>query len=543
MSAFTELDKKTDIQQVEDAGNWNSDQDLKSDAKVMNISPLQEALQENKIKPWSKESMHLYFAIFITFCCSCANGYDGSLLSGMLPMPYFQSTFQTGTTGPKVSLIACMYTVGQITGAPFGAILSDRYGRKKTMAAGAWLIIIGMIIAVAGANLGSFTAGRFVLGFGITLCAMAAPAYTMEIAPPHWRGRCTGLYNCGWFGGSIPAAAVTYGCNYINSNWSWRVPLILQAFACTFVVIGVWWVPESPRWLMANGREDEAFEILAKYHGGGDMNAKLVQLQIVEFKESITTTGSDKTWWDYRVLFKTHNARWRTVQVVLMSVAGQYSGNGLGYFNSVIYENLGITSVNQQLAYNLLYAVISAIGALIGALLSDRMPRRKVLVFGTFACACWLAINAALQSVMDTQGASVSPSVSKGALAAYLLFSFNFMFTYTPLQAVVPTEALETTTRAKGLALSNMITGAMGFLNQFAGPIALENIGYKYVYVFVGWDVVESGLWYFFGVEAQGRTLEELEWVYNQPNPVKASLKPQKVVVTDDGRVMGIDEL
>lgn len=70
--------------------------------------------------------------------------------------------------------------------------------------------------------------------------------------------------------------------------------------------------------------------------------------------------------------------------MVLMSVAGQYSGNGLGYFNSVIYENLGITSVNQQLAYNLLYAVISAIGALIGALLSDRMPRRKVLVFGTF---------------------------------------------------------------------------------------------------------------------------------------------------------------
>jgi hypothetical protein len=49
---------------------------------------------------------------------------------------------------------------------------------------------------------------------------------------------------------------------------------------------------------MANGREDEAFEILAKYHGGGDMNAKLVQLQVVEFKESITTTGSDKTWWD-----------------------------------------------------------------------------------------------------------------------------------------------------------------------------------------------------------------------------------------------------
>ena len=66
-----------------------------------------------------------------------------------------------------------------------------------------------------------------------------------------------------------------------------------------------------------------------------------------------------------------------------MSVAGQYSGNGLAYFNTVIYAKIGISSVTQQLAYNLVYAVISAAGAFTGAMLSDRMPRRWPLVYGT----------------------------------------------------------------------------------------------------------------------------------------------------------------
>lgn len=158
---------------------------------------------------------------------------------------------------------------------------------------------------------------------------------------------------------------------------------------------------------------------------------------------------------------------------------------------------------------------------------------------------------------MDSQGDAAPPAVAQAALAAYILFQVNFMFAYTPLQAAVVVEALDTATRAKGLALGGVLTGAMGFLNQFAGPLALESIGYKYVYVFVGWDTVEAGLWYLFGVESQGRTLEELEWVsqsqksqklslifqvYQQKNPVKASTTLSKVVVRGDGHVQRLAE-
>ena len=425
-----------------------------------------------------------------------------------------------------------------MVGAPFAATLSDKFGRLRGMFVGGVVIILGMIIISTSTSFAQFVVGRFVLGFGIAIMTVAAPAYAIEISPPHWRGRCTGFYNCGWFGGSIPAALVTFGTNYIESDYCWRVPLVLQAFACVIVMISVFFLPESPRFLMANGRDEEATAFLIKYHGNNDPNSRLVKLEVEEMREGIKLDGVDKRWWDYRPLFLSHNGRWRMLQVLMISIFGQFSGNGLGYFNTVIFRQLGVSSVPQQLGYNVLNSVISAIGALAAVSLTDRMPRRKVLVIGTFLCAVALSANAGLSTTLSKMPAdNIDLSYGKGALASYFMFNVIFSFTYTPLQGVIPTEALETTMRAKGLAMSGIIVSAMSFINLFAGPIALQNIQQNYVWVFVGWDLIETVCWYLFGVESQGRTLEQLEWVYDQPNPVKASLKVDKVVVAEDGRV------
>jgi hypothetical protein len=133
----------------------------------------------------------------------------------------------------------------------------------------------------------------------------------------------------------------------------------------------------------------------------------------------------------------------------------------------------------------------------------DITTRKKVVVSSdinsNLVCAVMLAINSGLSAAINGQGSNIITSYAQGGLAAYFLFNIVFSFTYTPLQAVVVTEALETTIRAKGLAASGVIVSAMGFINQFAGPIALFNIGYRYIYVFVGWDIIESILWYIFG--------------------------------------------
>lgn len=247
---------------------------------------------------------------------------------------------------------------------------------------------------------------------------------------------------------------------------------------------------------------------LVKYHGNGDPSSRLVLLEIEEMRENIRQDGLDKVWWDYRPMLFTHNGRWRFTQIVMISVFGQFSGNGLGYFNAAIFSLIGISTTAQQLGFNVLNSILSSIGAGIGVSQSDRMPRRQVLVYGTFICACLLAVNGATSQSLkkyeytDDSGSmqikSNGKPLAQTALAFYFLFNTIYSFVYTPLQGIIPAEALDTNLRAKGLAASNMIVGLFGFVNQFAGPIALKNINTNYVWVFVVWDVIESILWYFF---------------------------------------------
>jgi hypothetical protein len=84
----------------------------------------------------------------------------------------------------------------------------------------------------------------------------------------------------------------------MGNNWQWRIPFICQCFACVLVIMFVWFIPESPRWLLAQGREEEAVAFLVKYHGNGDPNARLVRLEVEEMKEGIRIDGIDKRWWD-----------------------------------------------------------------------------------------------------------------------------------------------------------------------------------------------------------------------------------------------------
>ena len=94
-------------------------------------------------------------------------------------------------------------------------------------------------------------------------------------------------------------------------------------------------------------------------------------------------------------------------------------------------------------------------------------------------------------------------------IPANYLFSVVYSFTYTPLQGVYPAENLTSTTRAKGLAASGIIVSLFGFINTYAGPIALERMKNRYIFVFVVWDLIETVIWWFCGVETVGRTIEE----------------------------------
>lgn len=137
-----------------------------------------------------------------------------------------------------------------------------------------------------------------------------------------------------------------------------------------------------------------------------------------------------------------------------------------------------------QFVLNLCSSIVSCAGALTGVALSDRMSRRKVLIAGTFGSAVLLAINGGLSAKWaQMPEGNKDIKVGQGAVAAYFFFNIIYSFAYTPLQALYPVECLQTTARAKGMSMYGVVVNVFGFINMFAGPIALKNIQYKYVFV------------------------------------------------------------
>jgi sugar porter (SP) family MFS transporter len=403
----------------------------------------------------------------------------------------------------------------------------DMWGRRWGMVIGAALIVIGSLVQGASQNKGMFIGARFILGFGVNISASAGPAYVVEIAPPSWRGAVTGVYNTFWFMGAIPASWVTFGTarHLSTSNMSWRIPLYLQCVFSGCVLVFSLLLPESPRWLFANDRHDEALAILAKYHGEGDPNDSIVQLQIREFQDGINSNGSDKKWWDYREVFGSRNNLYRLLMVFLMAFIGQWSGNAVvSYFMPYALEGAGVKDGDTQRLLSALMTVLQFIFALVGASIVDRFGRRTMMFYGEVLFTIYFIIITALSSQFDAAtGAFPTKAMSNAVITFIYFFGITYSVTMTPMQALYPVECLKYETRAKGMALNGLFIGLAGFYNLFVTSIAQVNIGWKYYYWFIAENALAAVIIFFVFVETKGRTLEELEEVFNAPNPNKAS--------------------
>ena len=130
---------------------------------------------------------------------------------------------------------------------------------------GCVVIVIGTCVQASCRNLAGFMGGRFILGFGVAITSTAGPAYASEMAHPAWRGVLTGIFNTFWFVGGIPGTFVPYGTSSMNGTIAWRIPVWLQMAFSGIVLFSSPFLPETPRWLIANDRHEEALDIMVKH--------------------------------------------------------------------------------------------------------------------------------------------------------------------------------------------------------------------------------------------------------------------------------------
>ncbi|KAL6706840.1 hypothetical protein ACN47E_004983 [Coniothyrium glycines] len=481
------------------------------------------AMEAQKPKLLSRNMLKLYGIMAIGYLVSTLNGFDSSLMGSINAMKAYQNSFNLTGEGSSTGIIFIIYNLGQIAAFPFCGFFADGYGRRVCILVGCALVLIGTAIQGSAHGMGQFIGGRFVLGFGASIASAAGPAYTVELAHPAYRGTMAGMYNNFWWVGNILAGWTTYGTNLhmAESSWAWRLPTVVQCIIPGMIMPLIMFCPETPRWLLSKDRREEATAIMAKYHGDGDANSPIVQLQLHEITEDFSATRNDNPWWDFRELVNTRAARYRLAMVIAVAFFGQWSGNNVvSYFMPAMIKAAGITDPDKQLLINAINPIFSMLAAIYGATLLDRLGRRKMLmgglVGGLFAYVLLTAFTAT---------ATPENNLAYGTIVSIYLFGIFFAWGWTPLQTLYAVECLENRTRAKGSGLNFLFLNIAMVVNTYGIAVGMEKIGWKLYLVYIVWICIEIIVIFFTFVETSGKTLEELKEVFEAPNPRDASLK------------------
>ncbi|KAI0542010.1 lactose permease [Xylaria digitata] len=489
------------------------------------------AVAQQKPKLLSPGMLRLYMIMGIGYLVSTMNGFDSSLMGAINAMETYQETFGLDGAGSTTGIIFVIYQIGQV----LCGLIADGWGRRWCIFIGCIIVLVGTAVQGSANHLGQFTGGRFILGFGASIASAAGPAYTVELAHPAYRGVMAGMYNNFWWVGNILAGWTTYGTQlHIHNSWAWRTPTVVQAGIPAVVAAFIMFFPESPRWLIHHdSRADEALAIFAKYHGEGDPNSPLAQLQYREVVEEYHASKNENPWWDFRELVNTRAARYRLAM-------GKGGNNVVSYFLPEMIEAAGITNTNTQLLINAINPIFSLIAAVYGATCLDKLGRRPMMLWGLAgSCVFYILLTA------FTAETANHPNLSYGTIVSIYLFGICFAWGFTPLQTLYAVECLDNRMRAKGSGLNFLFLNIAIIVNTFGISVGIKVIQwrlYDFQIVYIGWIVVEMVLIYFFFVETAGKTLEELTEIFEAPSPRKFSTRKVKLEVTSTGQVVGISD-
>ncbi|KAJ7469437.1 hexose transporter [Mycena latifolia] len=450
--------------------------------------------------------------IFLLLITSSTSGYNASMMNGLQFLTQWTDYFHSPTKG-KLGLLNAIQNIGALAGYPFAPYMSDGIGRRPTVFFGALIMIIAAGIQTASQSVGMFIGARFLIGFGLTFTANAAPMLVTELSYPKYRASLTSMYNSLWFSGAIIAAWATFGTFKINNTWAWRVPSLLQAIPSVLQVIFVLFAPESPPYLVSKGREAEALKTLAYYHADGNEEDPLVQYELQEIKAAIELDRTAATNSGWKSFLSTPGNRKRVRIIVAIAFFSQWSANGLvSYYLSKVLDTIGFTDPTIQLLINGMLQVWNLAWALVASSMVERFGRRPLFLTSVGLMTVFFT----MQTVCT---ARFRINENENAAHAVIVFIFLYYAAYdlafAPLVVTYTLEILPYNIRAKGFNILNFTISLALIFNQYVNPIGLSAIDWKYYIVYCVWLVCEGVFLYLYLIETKNRTLEETAAIFD----------------------------
>ncbi|KAG7097495.1 hypothetical protein E1B28_004837 [Marasmius oreades] len=491
-------------------------------------------LAAQDLTPWyRKPNLRMLYLILIPTCIGVemTSGFDSSMMNGLQTVKSFDSFFHSPRS-TLLGLMSAIYSLGAIVVLPFVPWVSDHWGRRWAIIVGSMLMVIGAAIQAAAVNFAMFVCGRLVLGFGIPFAIVAASSLIGELSHPKERAILGSLFNSCYFVGSIVAAGITLGTFAMPSDWGWRIPSLLQVLPSLMQITFIFFLPESPRFLISQGREEEAYNILVKYHAEGDRDSEFVKAEYVQIEQTLKLEKEMQERSSWGQLITESGMRRRLIVGSALGLFTQWSGNGLtSYFLARILDNVGITDKHTQSLVNLATTLWGFVNATFFAFVSSRFPRRVIYLCCTISLLLvftgW-TIASARYNITNDQASS------KTVLAFIFIYSPCYNIAYNALTYTFLVELFPYNVRAKGITVFQWFGRMAGFFNQFVNPIGIQNAGWKFYLSYVVFLAFEVVFVYFLFPETSNQTLEELTFLYEDDRKEEQKKRVVHEIAVDD---------
>ncbi|KAH7028913.1 general substrate transporter [Microdochium trichocladiopsis] len=465
-------------------------------------------------KPWYKKThlLRLNYVILSLCLLSSANGYDGSMMGGLLALPGWNE-FMGMPTGGWLGFINAIYWA--LNGISFfgAAWISNKFGHKTGIYIGYVFLVTATALQTAAPNDAAFVAARGLLGIAAGMFTAGAPLLINEIAFPTHRPIAASCFQCGFYLGSLIAAWVTFATKDYGNSWDWRLPSLLQILLPALALPGLIIAPESPRWSASVDRVEDVRQFVIKHHAGGDESSPLINFETDEIVNTIKAEQQAHASSSYLDLVKTKGNRWRLLISISLGFFSQWSGNGVvSYYLPLVLNTVGITSVTHQTLINALLQVWNLFWAIAAAVSVERLGRRVLFLSSAVIMLISYIVVTGLSGSFASSG---NAAVGLAVVPFLFIFFLGYDLALTPLIVAYPVEIWSYRLRSRGFSVT-WISGILaGIFNMFVNPIALETIAWKYYFVYIVFLVAFLLLAYFCYPETRGRTLEQMAFIFD----------------------------
>ncbi|MDI9819866.1 sugar porter family MFS transporter, partial [Legionella sp. PL877] len=392
-------------------------------------------------------------------------GYDEGIIAGSLDLVrnYFHLTHT------DIGVMTSALPFGALIGSMFiGAILasrfSKRFGRRTILFFAGILFLLGALgTAVAGEEWILITA-RFMLGIAIGTAAVTTPLYLAETAPMQLRGAMVAIYQLAITVGIVCAYSVNY---LLIEHQAWRIMFASSAIPAMMLVIGIFFLPESPRWLMSVNREEDAAKALKRLR-----KDKLIKQELQEIQKTLANEPKKGNW---RALFSKPLLPVLLLGMMLFCLQ-QLSGiNVIIYFAPEIFKNLGFANTTGQILATMGIGLVNLLVTIIAIFSVDKIGRRKLLLIG-FTGTC---ISLAALSMFSFYHAFFLAYLSVVCLTIYI---FSFAISIGPVPHIAMSEIFPLHVRGVGMGLSSVSNWGFNTLMIFSFPILHNKFGIEFTF-------------------------------------------------------------